>query len=148
MPPGCAQARTAGRIASGGCLLAAPGRRDSTTGIDPCGSRRIAAACCNGHRRERKARRMTTLAVVPDTGGVTPVLEGRGLTKSFWVKRSAGLLARRARLHAVDDVSVQLTAGSVTAVVGESGSGKTTVARLLARILSPDAGDVLLDGRV
>ena len=38
-------------------------------------------------------------------------------------------------------------AGAVTAVVGESGSGKTTVARLLARIVKPDAGEVLLDGK-
>jgi peptide/nickel transport system ATP-binding protein len=90
---------------------------------------------------------MTTFAVVPDPGIGAPVLEGRGLTKSFHVKRSSGLLARRSRLHAVDDVSVQLTAGAVTAVVGESGSGKTTVARLLARIVKPDTGDVLLDGQ-
>jgi peptide/nickel transport system ATP-binding protein len=89
---------------------------------------------------------MTTLAVVPDVGTEAPVLEARGLTKSFWVKRSSGLLARRSRLHAVDDVSLQLMAGAVTAVVGESGSGKTTVARLLARIVKPDAGEVLLDG--
>jgi peptide/nickel transport system ATP-binding protein len=90
---------------------------------------------------------MTTLAVVPDAGPKGPVLEGRALTKSFWVKRGSGLMARRSRLHAVDDVSVQLTAGAVTAVVGESGSGKTTVARLLARIVKPDAGEVLLDGQ-
>jgi len=89
---------------------------------------------------------MTTLAVAPNAGTETPVLEGRGLTKSFWVKRNSGLLARRSRLHAVDDVSVQLDAGAVTAVVGESGSGKTTVARLLARIVKPDTGEVLLDG--
>jgi peptide/nickel transport system ATP-binding protein len=89
---------------------------------------------------------MTTLAVVPDIGATAPVLEGRGLTKSFWVKRGSGLLARRSRLHAVDDVSLQLRAAAVTAVVGESGSGKTTVARLLARIVKPDEGDVLLDG--
>jgi peptide/nickel transport system ATP-binding protein len=89
---------------------------------------------------------MTTLTVVPGGGVETPVLEGRGLTKSFWVKRGSGLLTRRSRLHAVDDVSVQLRAGAVTAVVGESGSGKTTVARLLARIVKPDTGEVLLDG--
>ena len=78
---------------------------------------------------------------------VLPVLEGRGLTKSFWVKQGRGLLARRARVHAVEDVSVRLDASRVTALVGESGSGKTTVARLLARIIKPDAGEVLVDGR-
>jgi peptide/nickel transport system ATP-binding protein len=90
---------------------------------------------------------MTTLAVTQDAGSDAPVLEARGLTKSFWVKRGSGLLARRTRLHAVDDVSLQLMAGKVTAVVGESGSGKTTVARLLARIVKPDAGEVFLDGK-
>ncbi len=76
-----------------------------------------------------------------------PVLEGRDLAKSFWVKRSRRLLAGRSRLHAVDGVSVSLAPGKVTAVVGESGSGKTTVARLLANILKADGGEVLLDGK-
>jgi peptide/nickel transport system ATP-binding protein len=78
---------------------------------------------------------------------VPPVLEGRELTKSFWIKGGRELLARRARVHAVEGVSVRLDPGRVTALVGESGSGKTTVARLLARIIRPDAGEVLLDGR-
>ena len=91
---------------------------------------------------------MTTLAVVPKGTIETPVLEGRDLTKSFSVKRGNGLLVRRSRLHAVDHVSVRLMAGAVSAVVGESGSGKTTVARLLARIVKPDTGEVLLDGHV
>ena len=78
---------------------------------------------------------------------VSPVLEGRELTKSFWVKQGRGLLGRKARIHAVEGVSVRLDAGRVTALVGESGSGKTTVARLLARIIRPDGGEVLLDGR-
>jgi peptide/nickel transport system ATP-binding protein len=77
----------------------------------------------------------------------TPVLEGRDLTKYFWVKQGRGPLARRVPVHAVDRVSVRLDAGKVTAVVGESGAGKTTVARLLAKIIKPDEGEILLDGR-
>jgi len=77
----------------------------------------------------------------------TPVLEGRNLTKYFWVRQGRSLFARRAPVHAVDNVSIQLDAKKVTAVVGESGAGKTTVARLLARIIRPDQGSVLLDGR-
>jgi peptide/nickel transport system ATP-binding protein len=73
-------------------------------------------------------------------------LEGRGLTRWFTVKRDRGLWAGRAHLHAVDGVSIRLFAGTVTAVVGESGSGKTTLARLLAKILVPDRGQLLLDG--
>jgi len=78
---------------------------------------------------------------------VTPVLEGRDLTKYFWVKQGRGPFARRVPVHAVDRVSVRLDAGKVTAVVGESGAGKTTVARLLAKIIKPDEGEVLLNGR-
>jgi peptide/nickel transport system ATP-binding protein len=74
------------------------------------------------------------------------VLEGRDLTKSFWVKQGRGPLAKKARVHAVEAVSVRLDAGKVTAIVGESGAGKTTVARMLAKIIKPDAGGVYLDG--
>jgi peptide/nickel transport system ATP-binding protein len=74
------------------------------------------------------------------------VLEGRDLTKSFWVKQGRGPLAKKARVHAVEAVSVRLDAGKVTAIVGESGAGKTTVARMLAKIIKPDAGGVFLDG--
>jgi peptide/nickel transport system ATP-binding protein len=74
------------------------------------------------------------------------VLEGRELTKSFWVKQGRGPLAKKARVHAVEAVSVRLDAGKVTAIVGESGAGKTTVARMLAKIIKPDAGGVFLDG--
>jgi peptide/nickel transport system ATP-binding protein len=53
---------------------------------------------------------------------------------------------RRAQLHAVDNVSIGLARGTVTSVVGESGSGKSVLARMLARIITPTAGELLLDG--
>ena len=49
-------------------------------------------------------------------------------------------------VHAVEQVSVSLPAGGITAVVGESGSGKSTLARLLARLIVPTSGQILLDG--
>ena len=76
-----------------------------------------------------------------------PVIEGRNLTKHFTSRRGFGPFGRRAELHAVDNVSIALDAGKVTAIVGESGAGKTTVARLLAQVIRPDAGEVLLNGR-
>src|SRR5437763_3692143 len=77
----------------------------------------------------------------------TPILEGRNRTKSFWLKQGRGPFARKLPVHAVDNVSVRLDSGKVTALVGESGAGKTTVARLLAQIIRPDKGQVLLEGK-
>jgi peptide/nickel transport system ATP-binding protein len=79
--------------------------------------------------------------------GGAPVLEGRNLTKHFWLKQGLTPFARRAAVHAVDNVSIGLDAGKVTALVGESGAGKTTVARMLAQIIRPDEGQVLLKGK-
>ncbi len=50
-------------------------------------------------------------------------------------------------VHAVDDVDLVVPAGGITAIVGESGSGKSTLARLLARLIKPTSGDLLLDGQ-
>lgn len=47
----------------------------------------------------------------------------------------------------VEGLDFEVPAGSVTAIVGANGSGKSTVLRALARILRPDEGRVLLDGR-
>src|SRR5215813_13031733 len=81
----------------------------------------------------------------PEIGRV-PLLEARGLTKHFPI--GAGRFsARRAVVHAVDDVSLTLPAGSITAIVGESGSGKSTLAKLLARLIKPTSGRLALDGR-
>ena len=82
------------------------------------------------------------------------LLEARGLTKHFPVHtsvRGAGSRLARFRgsgpvVHAVDDVSLSLRAGQVTAVVGESGSGKSTLARLMARLVTPTSGELLLGG--
>ena len=74
----------------------------------------------------------------------TPVLEARNLVKHFPVR--SGWSLRGAKVHAVEDVSVALRRGTVTAVVGESGSGKSTLARLLARRTSLTGGELLWEG--
>jgi peptide/nickel transport system ATP-binding protein len=73
-------------------------------------------------------------------------LEARGLSRHFVVRSGHGAFRPKRTVRAVDDVSLHLDAGRVTAVVGESGSGKTVLARMLARIVSPTSGELLLEG--
>lgn len=47
----------------------------------------------------------------------------------------------------IREVSLRIPAGRVTALVGPSGGGKTTVADLVAGLIAPDRGQVLVDGR-
>src|SRR5438270_2626043 len=48
---------------------------------------------------------------------------------------------------AVDDVSLVIPDGSLTAVLGPSGSGKSTLLRIIAGLEQPDSGEVLLAGK-
>ncbi len=61
-----------------------------------------------------------------------------GLTKRFPLDRGQFL-------HAVENISFTIEAGSSLGLVGESGSGKSTIARLLTGLTNPDKGDVALE---
>jgi len=74
---------------------------------------------------------------------MTELLRTRGLTRHFKV---GGAFSGK-RLHAVDDVDLTIEDREIIALVGESGSGKSTIARLLARVYEPTAGEILYRGR-
>ncbi|KMO72221.1 branched-chain amino acid ABC transporter ATP-binding protein/permease [Mycolicibacterium chubuense] len=62
------------------------------------------------------------------------LLEVRGLHKSFGGN------------HAVNDCTFTVPEGSITALIGPNGSGKTTVFNLISGTMTPDKGEILLDG--
>ncbi len=75
-----------------------------------------------------------------------PLLRVQDLRKHFPIK--GGLLGRvQAHVKAVDGLSFVVRAGETLSIVGESGCGKSTAARLLIRLIEPDAGTVTLDGK-
>jgi ABC-type oligopeptide transport system ATPase subunit len=74
------------------------------------------------------------------------LLEVEGLKKHFPIR--TGLLQRvTGQVHAVDGVSFSLAAGETLGLVGESGCGKSTTGRLVLRLIEPDAGTILFEGR-
>jgi len=89
------------------------------------------------------------------------VIEVRGLAKAFAVPartaaRFAGFGRRGARqggaeaapkvVHAVRDVGFSAPQAHITGLLGPNGAGKTTTLRMLAALVTPDAGSLHVDG--
>jgi len=68
------------------------------------------------------------------------IVQAKGLTKRFGEEL--------AQIVAVDDVSLTIETGELVIVMGDSGCGKTTLVSLLGCILTPDNGQLTLDGQV
>ncbi|MCA1325095.1 dipeptide ABC transporter ATP-binding protein [Herbaspirillum sp. alder98] len=103
-----------------------------------------------GHAREPYTRML--LAAVPElkrsdrspVKHAYPLLEAQHIRKTY---DSGGWRRPRHQVHAAHDFSVSLRPGETIGIVGESGSGKSTVARCIARLIEPTAGDIFVDGR-
>ena len=70
-----------------------------------------------------------------------PLLEVRGLAACYGFGKR-GLAPK----SVLDDVDLVIPRGATVGVIGESGSGKTTLARVIAGVMAPTRGEVLLDG--
>jgi sulfate transport system ATP-binding protein len=57
-----------------------------------------------------------------------------------------GISKRFGQAVALDNVSLEVASGSLTALLGPSGGGKSTLLRIIAGLDSPDQGSVLIDG--
>ncbi len=73
------------------------------------------------------------------------LLTARHLSKSFHTEDSLFGKAGH-RIHAVNNVSLQIETGETLGLVGESGSGKSTLGRMLLRLVEPDTGAIAFDG--
>ncbi len=92
------------------------------------------------------------IAAVPPLAAPPPrklnddnILTLKDVSKTY---RNGGFLGRGARVtHAVKSVSLNLPRGATLGIVGESGSGKSTLARCIIRLIDPDGGAIVLEGK-
>ncbi len=68
-----------------------------------------------------------------------PLIELRGVAKGYGSGAS--------RIEVLRDINLKLREGEFLAVCGFSGSGKTTLAKMIAGLIRPDAGELLMEGR-
>ena len=64
-----------------------------------------------------------------------PVLQARGIVKRY------------GRVVALDHADFDLRKNEILGVIGDNGAGKSTLIKVLAGAVTPDAGDVLMDGK-
>lgn len=60
--------------------------------------------------------------------------------------KAEGLVKRYAGIAAAEDISFSIEHGEIFGLVGPDGAGKTTVMRMLAGVMRPDSGAILIDG--
>ena len=75
-------------------------------------------------------------------GPSAPLLECIGLRKGYSIRKSGWFGGNAAQVMAVDEVSLKIERGECLGLVGESGCGKTTLAKVLLRAVTPDAGSI------
>jgi len=82
----------------------------------------------------------------PPPGDGTPLVEVEHLKIFFPIKQ--GILIERevARVHAVNDVTLQIAEGETLGLVGESGCGKTTISRAIMRLIDATDGAIRFRG--
>ncbi len=83
----------------------------------------------------------------PLEGNPETILSGKGVRVTYTLKRGGLFNATYSDLHAVDGLSLDLKKGETLGLVGESGSGKTTFGQALIRLLNPQEGEIIFDGK-
>lgn len=69
------------------------------------------------------------------------------MNKPEIVLQARGLVKRFGRVVALDNADFDLRAGEILAVIGDNGAGKSTMIKAISGAVTPDAGEITLDGQ-
>jgi lipopolysaccharide transport system ATP-binding protein len=83
----------------------------------------------------------------------------KNLNKSFWIphERHRSLRSRilsafkkssSTELHVLKDINIEIGEGECVGIIGHNGCGKSTLLKIIAGIIMPDTGDVLVKGEI
>jgi ABC-2 type transport system ATP-binding protein len=76
-----------------------------------------------------------------------PIIELDHVRKDFTVHRGRGSRRERSVVHAVDDITFSVEAGTILGYIGPNGAGKSTTVKMLTGILVPTSGRIRVVGR-
>jgi oligopeptide transport system ATP-binding protein len=74
------------------------------------------------------------------------ILQVKGLSKDFQINGKR-LGSKKAVLHALQEIDLEIHEGEVLGVIGESGCGKSTLGRCLVGLHKPTEGEILFEGK-
>lgn len=127
------------------CLLAVEKCFQNLPVLSPVKQHSGAAACW---RADEVTADIWQQAIKPWPGGAPvapkPLLKISGLSKSYSAPRR-GLWGRSEAIPALRSINLEVFDGESVALVGESGSGKSTLLRIVAGLVRPDRGEVVLN---
>jgi ABC-type polysaccharide/polyol phosphate transport system ATPase subunit len=89
---------------------------------------------------------------------VNPIISVANLTKTYKLYESKGARAseliipfskpRHKSFHALENISFSVNKSECLGIIGKNGSGKSTLLKILAGVLSPTSGDVMVNGKI
>ncbi len=79
------------------------------------------------------------------------MIEVKDITKCYIVKKKKegkfSLFKKKEEIEALKQINFTLKGGETTCILGANGAGKSTLIKIMTGILTPDSGNILINGQ-